>query len=429
MKKKLIIYLFLWATLKSFGQNPNWIVYNTSNSELPNNGVLSIAIDSFDIKWIGTVNGLSKFDNHYWTIYTPSNTPLLYYGTIHSICIDAENKKWLGTMSLNIFDDLNWFYYEFRQSGALDIVNTIMTDQNNAKWMGTNSTGLIKFADTNWTFYNSSNSGLLDNHITALHIDKYGNKWIGTAYNGIFKFDGTAWVNYNNTNSGLPNDLVLEISSDENDNKWIGTLQSGLVVFDGTDWTIYNTSNSDLPNNCVSSIVIDRQNNKWIGSSNANLQAGLVKYDGLNWIIYNISNSGLPSNQIFSIVIDKFNNKWIGTGQGLAVFNEEGIISSVEETILIREFSLSQNYPNPFNPSTKIKYSIPASLNPSEGGTLVSLKIYDLLGREVATLVNEEKQTGYYEIEFNGNNLPSGVYYYQLKANKFVETKKMILLR
>jgi len=262
-----------------------------------------------------------------------------------------------------------------------------------------------------------------------LHIDKYGNKWIGTAYNGIFKFDGTAWVNYNNTNSGLPNDLVLEISSDENDNKWIGTLQSGLVVFDGTDWTIYNTSNSDLPNNCVSSIVIDRQNNKWIGSSNANLQAGLVKYDGLNWIIYNISNSGLPSNQIFSIVIDKFNNKWIGTGQGLAVFNEEGIISSVEETILIREFSLSQNYPNPFNPSTKIKYSIPASLNPSEGGTLVSLKIYDLLGREVATLVNEEKQTGYYEIEFNGNNLPSGVYYYQLKANKFVETKKMILLR
>jgi len=95
----------------------------------------------------------------------------------------------------------------------------------------------------------------------------------------------------------------------------------------------------------------------------------------------------------------------------------------------IDEFILTQNYPNPFNPSTKIKYAIPASLNPSEGGTLVILKVYDLLGREVATVMNEEKLAGYYEIEFNGNNLPSGVYFYRLKAGGFVETKKMILLR
>ena len=102
-------------------------------------------------------------------------------------------------------------------------------------------------------------------------------------------------------------------------------------------------------------------------------------------------------------------------------------------------FSLYSNYPNPFNPSTKIKYSIPASLNPSKGGTLVSLKVYDLLGREVANLVNEEKPSGNYEIEFDGSMLPSGVYFYQLrvsalqskdrKTNSFVETKKMILLK
>ncbi len=93
------------------------------------------------------------------------------------------------------------------------------------------------------------------------------------------------------------------------------------------------------------------------------------------------------------------------------------------------EFSLEQNYPNPFNPTTKIKYQIPASLNPSEGGTFVQLVVYDNLGNRIATLVNEQKPTGTYEAEFEGTNLPSGIYFYQLKAGSFVETKKMVLLR
>ena len=93
------------------------------------------------------------------------------------------------------------------------------------------------------------------------------------------------------------------------------------------------------------------------------------------------------------------------------------------------DFKLYQNYPNPFNPTTTIKYSIPASLNPSKGGTLVQLKIYDILGREIAVLVNEEQKPGYYEVKWNGRNMPSGVYFYGIKAGRFIQTKKMILLR
>ncbi len=95
-------------------------------------------------------------------------------------------------------------------------------------------------------------------------------------------------------------------------------------------------------------------------------------------------------------------------------------------------YELSQNYPNPFNPSTKINYDIPAStLNPfSKGeGTLVQMKVYDVLGNEVATLVNEQKPAGVYEVEFNASQLSSGIYFYKLQAGSFVETKKMILLR
>ncbi len=86
------------------------------------------------------------------------------------------------------------------------------------------------------------------------------------------------------------------------------------------------------------------------------------------------------------------------------------------------KFILQQNYPNPFNPSTTIKYSIPTS-------EFVTLKVYDALGKEVATLVNEEKPAGSYEVEFNAAELSSGIYFCKLQSGSFVETKKMILLK
>jgi len=101
-----------------------------------------------------------------------------------------------------------------------------------------------------------------------------------------------------------------------------------------------------------------------------------------------------------------------------------GPISTVQDDIhaLPNFFNLEQNYPNPFNNSTVIKYSIP-----QEG--LVTLKLYNLLGEEVAGLVNDIKQTGHYEVSFDATGLPSSVYFYRLQAGSFVETKKMVLLR
>jgi Secretion system C-terminal sorting domain len=101
----------------------------------------------------------------------------------------------------------------------------------------------------------------------------------------------------------------------------------------------------------------------------------------------------------------------------------EGHMSDVgDEEIFPKEFSLSQNYPNPFNPSTSIQYAISSK-------QYVTLKVYDVLGNEVAVLVNEEKPAGNYEINFDAGRLSSAVYYYQLRAGNFVETKKMIYLK
>ena len=86
------------------------------------------------------------------------------------------------------------------------------------------------------------------------------------------------------------------------------------------------------------------------------------------------------------------------------------------------EFLLEQNYPNPFNPTTNISYALPCS-------GLVQIKVFNLLGKEIATLINEEKKAGTYKINWNAANLPSGVYLYRIQAGSFIQTKKMILLK
>jgi Secretion system C-terminal sorting domain len=100
-----------------------------------------------------------------------------------------------------------------------------------------------------------------------------------------------------------------------------------------------------------------------------------------------------------------------------------GVYTPVENTNIAElNFSLYQNFPNPFNPLTKINYQIPEL-------SFVSIKVFDVLGNEITTLINEEKPTGSYEVEFKATGLPSGVYLYRLRAGKYIETKKMLLIK
>ncbi len=89
---------------------------------------------------------------------------------------------------------------------------------------------------------------------------------------------------------------------------------------------------------------------------------------------------------------------------------------------LVKEYALEQNYPNPFNPSTTIKYQLP-------NDEFVTLKVYDILGNEVTTLINEEKVAGKYEVNFNASTLASGVYIYKIQSGSFINSKKMLLLK
>ncbi|TRZ51815.1 T9SS C-terminal target domain-containing protein [bacterium] len=100
----------------------------------------------------------------------------------------------------------------------------------------------------------------------------------------------------------------------------------------------------------------------------------------------------------------------------------EGGDNLLRNSNIPKEFNLSQNYPNPFNPVTKINFAIPKS-------GFVTLKIYDILGMEIKTLVNEMKQPGYYTVDFNGSSLASGIYFYRVVAGNFVSVKRMVLIK
>jgi hypothetical protein len=175
----------------------------------------------------------------------------------------------------------------------------------------------------------------------------------------------------------------------------------------------------------------------WISDTDQNLSSfddmiAYFKVDGPigNWHEYSFDISDYAGKQIYVAANYYILHGGIGGYDSDNLWVDhfciaEPVLVSVEEEQIDEiptEFLLSQNYPNPFNPSTKIKYSVPKSSN-------VVIKVFDILGNEIETLVSEEKPAGTYEVTWYAEQLPSGVYFYQLKAGGFVQTRKMLLLK
>ncbi|HEX7356731.1 MAG TPA: T9SS type A sorting domain-containing protein, partial [Ignavibacteriaceae bacterium] len=129
-----------------------------------------------------------------------------------------------------------------------------------------------------------------------------------------------------------------------------------------------------------------------------------------------------------------FSMFWYEEGNTTPIINQSGrsvvyvatvptrVVTGVEDGTVVNSFNLEQNYPNPFNPSTSIKYSVAERSN-------VSIKVYDMLGKEVANLVNTVKEAGSHEVTFNASNLASGMYVYTITAGNFTSSKKMMLMK
>jgi hypothetical protein len=148
---------------------------------------------------------------------------------------------------------------------------------------------------------------------------------------------------------------------------------------------------------------------------------------GLNWSTYH--NGIFPSKRIIGICKNPGNDTFfVATTKGVYKIWGPYVGINIENNKFPEQFYLSQNYPNPFNPVTKIKFDVPLDSR-LRGNDNVTLKIFDVLGREITTLVSEKLSPGTYEVEWDGSNYPSGVYFYKLVTADYSETRKMVLVK
>lgn len=439
--KKIFFPLVLILFTSIYAQK--WTTYDYNSSNYTLGATNCVAADASGNIWVGAYNSIVKFDQkNTWTVYNSSNSGYPADQAV-DLVFDASNTLWICTYGTGFFsyDGTKWTKYDPTTNTGMPTNYTycITFDNAGSAYVGiysgnSQNAGFVKWNKaSSWTPYKVFD-GYNYKNVEAIAKDKQGNIWCGTSV-GAFKYDpvaGTLSASYTkeNTNGGLCGNYVRAINVDAAGNIWFGCMDKdangnfiagGLSKFNGTSWTNYKPSNSNLSNGYVSAIAF-RNSDAWVGTGFCGQYSGngLYKFDGTNWTNYVSNSSTYPGNCVNEIALDKNNNLWVAGANVLTKIDFNP--TAVESENLPAAYQLSQNFPNPFNPSTSINYSI------KEAG-LVTLKIYDVLGRETQMLVNEIKNPGSYSVKFDASKLSSGVYYYKMISNNFVDIKKMMLVK
>ena len=400
----------------------------------------------------------------YFTSLAQSNfwvqTNGLYSDSVRSLSVNWDGVIFAGTMSSAYRTSNNGDTWEKISDFSL-LIET--SPDSNLYALG--DSGVYRSTNEGNTWELEMN-GMNERNIYSIIINSKKDIFASTAH-GIYKSIDKA-NNWTKIDTNFVNSEVHFVSIYPNDNLLASVHEDGLYLpkglylstDDGNSW-------NSISNGAYSSFV-------WCAAVNTSgeIFAGVYAYgiykstdEGQHWTH---QTNGIPSNYIYPIamIINGAGKIYVGTIGGYGVFTSSddgeswdtlnsglgniwvncfamdssgvlycgteahGIFKSKSSTTLINNVSskipdryeLIQNYPNPFNPTTTINYSIAKE-------SFVTIKVYDFLGREIKTLVNEEKPAGSYDVTFNANNLSSGIYFYAIKAGDFVQAKKMILLK
>lgn len=287
--------------------------YNTQNGLIDNN-INCITIDNAGNKWIGTSNGVAKFDGTQWTNYNTGNSGLPG-NSVFCITIDSWGNKWFGTTYNGVakYNDSTWTVFNSSNSGLQnDNIYALCIDGAGRKWVGTGD-GIFIYGGSQWTHIDTI-LGQQINSVSRIAISPSGIKWISVSGKGVYAYDDVTWINYNTTNtSGLISSNSISDITFQNNNVWL-TAGSGVSLFDGMSWTKYTTVEG-LVEAHPRKIICDGQNNIWIGTN-----GGISKYTSGVWFSI-VSTDGLSSNQVNAVAVDQNNYSWFATGNGLGFFN------------------------------------------------------------------------------------------------------------
>ncbi len=271
-------------------------------------------------------------------------------------------------------------------------------------------TGAIYASTDNGNTWTVLGSGITAGaRITSL-VASGDDLYAGSASNGVFKWTngGTSWTAIN---TNLKDTHIMQLVA--LDNQLVALTLTGVYLSGngGTNWAA-DTSGLEKVN-CMVTV-----NDRVITGTDGN-GTFLLDEDGVTW---NTFNMGMPDDaRIWSLAINK-DGIYAGTNSGIWFLNSANTVNGVKEIAVPSTFNLEQNYPNPFKTSTTISFYVPST-------SYVSLKIYDIQGKEVATLIAEEMAPGYYSRNWDAAGISSGIYIYRLQAGARSVAKRLIIMR
>ena len=435
----------------SFGTDFRTIKYNSSGQQ----------------QWIASWTGSAGYDDVPTAIFVDRSGFIYVTGYSYEF---GRNYDYI-TIKYNPTGTFNWFKTFNGPGNSIDKASSIKVDNSgNVYVTGYTSVSWLE-VDYATIKYNSSGTEQWvrrydgpvngDDFATSLDVDQSGNVFVTGESPGIETCTDYATIKYNSSGSQI---WLIRYNDQDSGCELPASLKidgEGNVIVTGSSYSKqsvsgdfltlkYNNSGAVIwetrfnsPGNyddITTGLIIDSKNNVYITGYNAlssnTYSITTVKYSSAGdhlWEQIFYSEPGIHSiDQSIGISLDSSYNVYIagysyntGTNDDFFTIKYSQSVSITQNSNLIPEiFSLSQNYPNPFNPSTVIRYSV------SEN-SFVSLKVYDVLGNEVAELINEKQNPGSYNYQFSTSNyqLSSGIYFYKLESGAFSETKRMILLK
>ncbi len=407
-------------------------------------------------QWVSRYDGPINEDDKAIGLVVDKNQNVFVTGEA-SVVQGASYIRDFATIKYNSDGDSLWVRYYGGPGGLVDRPTGMTIDSIGNIYITGSSSGIAGYTDYATIKYNSNgdelwiqnyNAADLEDVSAAIAVDESGNIYVtGTSWDN-FNYGGSVTIKYSQsvtpyaTNTQIPD---LGIGSTTSFGNTLLTFIGDVTVSDSV--TIYYYLEPVVPGELPSGII-------WIGNyfwrvvnsglvfTNGHLRISTEDLVGVTvggcgaclvWL--KRSNSGDPWQNLGGIFDGTLESGYLTSNIPFDSFSEFAIGSTEDPTFLESEnskpetFMLGQNYPNPFNPSTTINFSVPTP-------EFVTLKVYDVLGNEVATLLNEEKPEGSYEVVFDSHSglsgikvLTSGIYFYKLQAGSFVETRKMILLK
>ncbi len=448
----ILAALFLFTASVSYSQQ--WSLVPSPNADTERNILRGVWANSSDDVWAVGESGLTPshtFTQHWngesWSIFN-SPSPGSESNVLNAVQgISSNNVYAIGFTSNNYTPQmlvLNWNGSSWSQQStptvtggsALQTILAFGPDDIYAageKAVGapgpTTGTLITHWNGSSWSIEDSPNqSGSRTNYITSMKGLSSNDIWAvghsrtnaGTYQNMVLHKTGSDWNLISVPQPGLEN-FLYNIDIISSDNIVIGGQYNNgssfgvfFLHYNGTGWTVKYSPGGG------SGMVHNSSNDIWSSGT------GFVHYDGISWNTVSApvpaDGSLLSMSRVTSSDIWAVGRYFEGSNLKSLTMHYEGVTSVLNSNTTLQDYILYQNYPNPFNPSTNLEFEI------SKLG-FVSLKVFDVSGKELVTLVNEVMKPGNYKYKFDAYDLPSGTYFYRLSSEDFTETKSMILLK